>query len=281
MTDPSAYDPDRAADLSDDAIAVALGERPRRTFVAVISSEAEMLRWARESGPEGAVVAAQYQMGLRDRCGTPWLIDPEHGMAFSELLHPKVPPIRAGRQYLAGTLALLDTLPGELAAEWPDLVYGDDGLAGGIVTRVSSGVAGIEWTIVTFYVVRTDQWRAELMRKLIEAYDARWSLADAELVAAYRERCRTLERRVRATFLPLGPRARTVEGKAVDVTAGGALLVTVEDDRKVPLQIADIGKMEYLDEYGQVEKSESKSSLLEGWPFGSDILPPSGPGWTP
>ena len=277
----SEYDPDRAADLSDDAIAVALGERPRRTFVAVISSEAEMLRWARESGPEGAVVAAQYQMGLRDRCGIPWPIDPERGLAFSELLHPKVPPIRAGRQYLAGTLALLDTIPGELAAEWPDTVHDDGGLAGGIVTRVSSGVAGIDWSIVTFYVVRTDQWRAELMRKLIDAFDARWSLADADLVAAYRERCRTLERRVRATFLPLGPRARTVEGKAVDVTAGGALLVAVEDDRKVPLQIADIGKLEYLDEYGQVEKSQSRSSVLEGWPFGSDILPPSGPGWTP
>jgi len=97
MTDPSEYDPDRAADLSDDAIAVALGERPRRTFVAVISCEAEMLRWARESGPEGAVVAAQYQMGLRDRGGIPWPVDPEHGLAFSVLLHPKLPPIRAGR----------------------------------------------------------------------------------------------------------------------------------------------------------------------------------------
>ena len=281
MTDPSAYDPDRAADLSDDAIAVALGERPRRTFVAVISCEAEALRWARESGPEGAVVAAQYQMGLRDRGGIPWPVDGEHGLAFSVLLHPKVPPIRAGRQYLAGTLALLDAIPGDLAAEWPDMIYGDDGLAGGIVTRVSSGVAGIEWTIVTFYVVRTDQWRAELMRKLVDAFDARWSLADAELVAAYRERCRTLERRVRATFLPLGPRARTVEGKAIDVTAGGGLLVLLDDERKVPLQIADIGKLDYIDEHGQVEKSESRSSVLDGWPFGSDILPPSGPGWTP
>ena len=281
MTDPSEYDPDRAADLSDDAIAVALGERPRRTFVAVISCEAEMLRWARESGPEGAVVAAQYQMGLRDRGGIPWPVDPEHGLAFSVLLHPKLPPIRAGRQYLAGTLALLDAMPGELAAEWPDTVHGDGGLAGGIVTRVSSGVAGIEWSIVTFYVVRTEDWRAELMRKLIDAFDARWSLTDADLVAAYRERCRTLERRIRATFSPLGPRSRTVEGLAVDVTAGGGLLVTVDGDRKVPLQINDIGKLDYLDEHGQVVKSESRLPLLDGWPFGSDILPPSGPGWTP
>ena len=220
-------------------------------------------------------------MGLRDRGGIPWPVDPEHGLAFSVLLHPKLPPIRAGRQYLAGTLALLDAIPAELAAEWPDTVHGEGGLAGGIVTRVSSGVAGIEWSIVTFYVVHTDDWRAELMRKLIDAFDARWSLADADLVAAYRERCRTLERRVRATFSPLGPRSRTVEGLAVDVTAGGGLLVTVDDDRKVPLQINDIGKLDYLDDHGQVVKSESRSPLLDGWPFGSDILPPSGPGWTP
>lgn len=280
MTGSADYDPDRAADLSDDAIAAALAERPRRTFVAVISSEAEAMRWARESGPEGAVVAGQYQLGLRDRGGIPWPIDPEHGLAFSVLLHPKLPPIRAGRLYVAGTLALLETIPGEHTAEWPDTIRDESGLAGGIVTRVSSGVAGIEWAIVTFYVVRTEEWRAEVMRKLIDAFDAQWVRPDADLAAAYRERCRTVGRRVRATFSPLGPRSRTVEGNAIDVTAGGNLIVTVEDDRKVPLKIDDIGKLDYIDEAGKIEES-SASPVLDGWPFGSDILPPSGPGWTP
>lgn len=280
MTDTSDYDTPRAADLADDAIAVALGERPRRTFVAVVSSEAEAMRWAREAGPDGAVVAGQYQLGLRDRGGIPWPVDPDQGLAFSLLLYPKLPPIRAGRLYVAGTMALLHTIGGELSAEWPDTIRDAGGLAGGIVTRVSSGVAGIDWAVVTFYVVRTDDWRAELMGKLIDAFDAQWKLPDAELVAAYRERCRTVGRRVRATFLPLGPRARTVEGDAVDVMTGGGLIVTVEDGRKVTLQINDIGKLDYIDASGQVEES-SKSSVLDGWPFGSDILPPSGPGWTP
>src|SRR5215469_1672303 len=279
MTDTSEYETPRAPDLADDAIAVALGERPRRTFVAVVSSEAEAMRWARESGPDGAVVAGQYQLGLRDRGGIPWPVDPDQGLAFSLLLHPKLPPIRAGRLYLAGIMALLDTIPGEHTVEWPDTIRDSAGLAGGIVTRVSSGVAGIEWAIATFYVVRTDEWRAELMRKLIDAFDAQWSRPDRELPQAYRERCSTVGRRVRATFLPLGPRARTVEGDAVDITAGGGLIVTVEDERKVTLQINDIGKIDYFDESGQIEKSTTP--VLDGWPFGSDILPPTGPGWTP
>lgn len=280
MTESPEYDTPRAPDLTDDAIAVALGERPRRTFVAVVSSDAEAMRWAREKGPEGGVVAGQYQLGLRDRGGVPWPVDPDQGLAFSLLLYPKLPPIRAGRLYLAGTMALLHTLAGEHSAEWPDTIRDGGGLAGGIVTKVSSSVAGIDWAVVTFYVVRTDEWRAELMGKLIDAFDTQWKLPDAELVAAYRERCRTIGRRVRATFLPLGPRARTVEGDAVDVMAGGGLIVTVEDGRKVTLQINDIGKLDYIDASGQIEES-TRSSILNDWPFGSDILPPSGPGWTP
>ena len=237
------------------------------------------MRWARRLAPEGAVVVGQYQLGLRDRGGIPWPVDPEQGLAFSLLLHPKLPPIRAGRLYVAGSLALLDTIAGEHEAEWPDTIRADGALAAGVVTRVSSGVAGIEWAIVTFYVVRTEHWRAELVRKLIDAFDAHWARPDAELQTAYRERCRTVGRRVRATFAPLGPRARTVEGDAIDVTPAGALLVTLADDRKVPLQINDIGKLEYLTETGEVEKSETPG--LDQWPFGSDILPPSGPGWTP
>ena len=119
------------------------------------------------------------------------------------------------------------------------------------------------------------------MRKLIDAYDARWSLADADLVAAYLERCRTVGRRVRATFSPLGPRSRTVEGLAIDVTSGGGLVVTLEDDRKVPLKIDDIGKLDHIDESGAIVKSAATSPVLDAWPFGTDIRPPSGPGWTP
>ena len=74
MTDQSNQTPtdvERASDLTEEAIAASLGERPARTFVAVISCDAEAMRWARAEAPEGAVVAAQYMMGLRDRGGIP------------------------------------------------------------------------------------------------------------------------------------------------------------------------------------------------------------------
>ena len=287
MTDqstPTPIDVQRASDLTEEAIGAALGERPARTFVAVISCEAEALRWARGDAPDGAVVAAQYMMGLRDRGGVPWPVDGETGLAFSLITHPKIPPIRSGRLYLAGVSALLDTIPDVGLIEWPDSIRSDDDkLLAGMVDRVSSGVAGIDWAITTFYVVHFDGDRAALMAALVRTFDEHWSQPDAALVGYYKERCRTIGRRVRATFLPLGPRARTVEGEAVDISAGGALIVVVEGDKKVTLQIADIGKLEYFGEDGTIESSGllGSSAGLDFWPLTGDVAPPTSEGWTP
>ena len=287
MTDqsnPTPIDVARASDLTEEALAAALGERPLRTFVAVISCDAEAMRWARGEAPDGAVVAAQYMMGLRDRGGVPWPVDAETGLAFSLITHPKIPPIRSGRLYLAGVSALLDTIPDVGLIEWPDTIRGDDDtLLAGMVDRVSSGVAGIDWAITTFYVVHFDGDRAALMAALVRTFDEHWSRPDATLVGYYKERCRTIGRRVRATFLPLGPRARQVEGEAVDITAGGGLIVVVEGDKKVTLQIADVGKLEYFGDDGKIESSDplAAASALAYWPLSGDVAPPTGEGWTP
>lgn len=290
MTEPQSansqpHDASDAGDLAEAAVASALGDRPARTFIAAISSEAEAMRWCRaeEDVPEGAVVVAQHQIGLRDRTGLPWPVEPEAGLAFSVILKPHLAPIRAGRLYLAGVAALLDALPGEGMAEWPDTIRDDDGrLVGGVVTRVSAGVKGIDWSIVTFYVVKATGGRAQLAAELLKGFDEHWAQPDAALQGFFKERCRTIGRRIRATFLPLGPKARRVEGEAVDVTGGGGLITLVEEERKVTLQIADIGRMEYLSDDGTVESDELRSSpLLGDWPLLGDVAPPSGEGWTP
>jgi BirA family biotin operon repressor/biotin-[acetyl-CoA-carboxylase] ligase len=271
-----------APDLTQDAVTAALGDRPARAFVALVSSEAEAMRWARTEAPDGAVVVAQHQIGLRDRVGIPWPVAPDSGLAFSVVLHPHLPPIRAGRLYLAGIAALLEALPGDIAVEWPDRVLDAGGeFLGGVVTRVSSGVRGIDWCVVTFYFVSTSRSRAELMAEVVRAFDDHWGSDDVALQGFYKERCRTIGRRLRATFMPLGPRSRQVEGEAVDVTAGGALVVVAAEDRKVPLQVNDIGKLQYLTESGELESPGPVSPLLEAWPMGGDVAPPSGPGWTP
>lgn len=276
---------DRVADLSEEAVATALGDRPNRTYVAVISSEAEALRWARADAPEGAVVIGQIQLGLRDRNGYPWPVRGEASLAFSMILKPKLPPIRAGRLYLAGMSALLETMPGAGMVEWPDKYQEEGKLLSGVVTRVSSGVAGIEWAIVTFYVAECDTGRAELMAQLIRSFDDHWARPDPVLVGFYKERCATIDRRIRATFLPLGPRSRQVEGLAVDVAPGGGLIVAVTDDsgseKKVTLQINDIGRMEYLKEDGTLESDKLSPSLGDFWPLQGDVTPPTGGGWTP
>lgn len=280
-TDAGAAPDSGAEDLSQEAVATAVGDRSSRSFVAVVSSEAEAMRWARTDAPEGAVVVGQHQIGLRDRVGTPWPVEPQAGLAFSVILHPHLPPIRAGRLYLAGMAALLDTLRGDVRVEWPDTLRTDDNeLMGGVVTRVSSGVRGIDWCVVTFYFVHTDGPRAPLVAETLRAFDEHWARPDATLQGFYKERCRTVGRRIRATFMPLGPRSRQVEGEAVDVTAGGALVVVTKDDKKIGLQVNDIGRLEYLNEAGEVEGATSPP-LLQNWPMLGDVVPPSSPGWTP
>lgn len=281
-TDSDSTPTGAAADLSEEAVAAAVGDRPSRSFVAVVSSEAEAMRWARTEAPEGAVVVGQHQIGLRDRVGTPWPVSPDAGVAFSVVLHPQLPPIRAGRLYLAGIAAILDALRGDVAIEWPDTVRSDeDELLGGVVTRVSSGVRGIDWCVVTFYFVRPEGPLATLVATTLRAFDEHWARPDAALQGFYKERCRTIGRRVRATFMPLGPRSRQVEGEALDITAGGALVVVTGDERKVPLQVNDIGKLQYLNEAGEVDAPAVSSPFLDAWPLGGDVVPPSGSGWTP
>lgn len=285
-TDAGAEADGGPADRAEEAIAAALGDRPSRTFIAVVSSEAEAMRWARTDAPEGAVVVGQHQIGLRDRVGNPWPVEPAAGLAFSVVLHPHLPPIRAGRLYLAGIAAMLDSLPGDVAGdvavEWPDTLHTDgENMVGGVVTRVSSGVRGIDWCVVTFYFVQTDAARAPLVAATLRAFDEHWARPDATLQGFYKERCRTIGRRVRATFMPIGPRSKQVEGEAVDVTAGGALVVVTGDERKVGLQINDIGRLEYLNESGELESPGPSPPLLENWPLLGDVVPPSGPGWTP
>lgn len=280
-TDTGATPDSGAEDLSEEAVATALQERPSRSFVAVVSSEAEAMRWARTDAPEGAVVVGQHQIGLRDRVGNPWPVEPQSGLAFSVVLHPQLPPIRAGRLYLAGMAALVDTLRSDDRVEWPDTLRTDaNELVGGVVTRVSSGVRGIDWCVVTFYLVRSEGPRAPLVAETLRAFDEHWARPDATLQGFYKERCRTVGRRIRATFMPLGPRSRVVEGEAVDITAGGALVVVTGDEKKIGLQINDIGRLEYLNEAGEVEGAGSPP-LLANWPLLGDVAPPSSPGWTP
>ena len=52
-----AYDRESLWDVLDEL----LGDRPLRSFAAMMSTEAEALRWARQGGVAGSVVVAAYQ----------------------------------------------------------------------------------------------------------------------------------------------------------------------------------------------------------------------------
>lgn len=219
--------PAGAFDLDAEALRTALQDRPFRTFSAVVSTEAEAMRWAREGGPAGAVVTSDIQLAARTWSGVPWDPGPSPGLGFSLLLRPRIPPLRAGRLYLAGALALTVAL-GEGRLTWPDAVVGDSGTRAAVVVRASSGAAGVAWCVVSVLVAPVSPPRSTLLATLVRVFDDCWAMTDADLLDACRPICRTLGQSVAVTLVPGGPAARRVEGRARDLSATGGLVVEAE-----------------------------------------------------
>ncbi|MHB8718267.1 MAG: hypothetical protein ACYDAC_05150 [Candidatus Dormibacteria bacterium] len=219
--------PEGAVDLDTEAMAAALGGRPFRTFSAVVSTEAEAMRWARQDGPDGAVVTSDVQLAARTWSGAPWDPGKDAGLGFSLLLRPRIPPIRAGRLYLAGALGLSRVLGGGDLV-WPDAVVCGSGQRAAVVVRASSGAAGVAWCVVSVLVAPVSLPRTPLLATLLQVFDDCWEMTDDDLLDACRPICQALGRRVAVTLVPGGPVARRVEGRARDLSATGGLVVETE-----------------------------------------------------
>lgn len=237
---------DMTGDLDGTEVSLALGDRPVRSYPAVLSTEAVAMAWAREGAPSGAVVVADYQASPRGRGGLPWTVRPGHGLGFTLLMRPDLPPEREGWPYVAALKALDDVVGApDGSLEWPDTVRAGNGAAlARLGVYVELGPARTEWVSATVLVEDAAPPRAPLLNRLVDAIEARLAAPADEVLGDYLARCTTVHQRLRARLIPMGPGGPEVTGEAVAVLADGALVLLTERGNRVAVPPQNLGLLD-------------------------------------
>jgi BirA family biotin operon repressor/biotin-[acetyl-CoA-carboxylase] ligase len=223
----------------EEEVAAALGDRAVRTWPAVVSIEAATQAWARQGGPDGAVVVVGYQASPRGRAGRPWSVDADADLVLSVIVRPDLTADHEGWLYTLATSALSDLTGGSIV--WPaDVTDADGDVAGAVAVHSELGPGRVDWAVVTFFV-RGPGDRPDAARRLLDAFDARRHGDVAEVLDAHRSRCSTLGRRVAARMIPLGPAGPVITGTAVDLAADGALVVETDRGSRVAVRPQNLG----------------------------------------
>jgi BirA family biotin operon repressor/biotin-[acetyl-CoA-carboxylase] ligase len=237
---------DVTADLDPAEVGAVLGDRAVHAYPAVLSTEATAMAWARAGAPSGAVVVADYQASPRGRGGLPWTVRPGHGLGFTMLVRPELPPEREGWPYVASLLALHDVVGTDGAGlAWPDTVHGTDGAAlARLGVYVELGPGRTEWVSATVLVEDASPPRGPLLAALVAALESRLAAPAEQVLADYLPRCSTLGRAHTARLIPMGPGGPEVTGEAVDVLADGALVLLTARGNRVAVPPHNLGMLE-------------------------------------
>jgi BirA family transcriptional regulator, biotin operon repressor / biotin---[acetyl-CoA-carboxylase] ligase len=245
---------------------------PLEVAASVPTTMARAAELAAAGAPEGATVVAEEQTKGRGRLGRTWVAPPGSSLLLSVVLRP---PLARGAVWLtvaAAGLALAGAVdavaPGAAPArlKWPnDLELGGRKAAGllaeahldgervacvllGMGVNVGQGagdfppeVADRATSVALSAGVPVD--RAELLAAWAERFlDGYRHLVAGEpgpVLAAYRERLVTVGRRVRAERLGAEP----VVGTAVDLTAGGGLVIQTGSGARVEVLAGDVQQL--------------------------------------
>ena len=235
---------EHAADLSEEAVAVALPERPVRAYPAILSTHADALAWARAGAPEGALVVAAYQASPRGRGGLEWDVQQDRSLGFSLVLRPRLPAPREGWLYVVAACGVADFVGSDAATVWPDEVVSSGRRAGAVSVQAEVGPVLVEWAVVSVLVEDVVPPRAPVLARVVAAIEARYRSSNVPVLADYLRRCQTIGRRVRARLIPLGPSGPTVVGKAVNVLTDGALVIERDDGARVAVRPQNLGLLE-------------------------------------
>jgi BirA family biotin operon repressor/biotin-[acetyl-CoA-carboxylase] ligase len=217
------------------------------------STNADLLAAADEGAPEWTVLVAGHQTAGRGRLGRTWEEPPGSSLLVSVLLRPSMTPARAPVASLAAGVAVAEAIEAvanlRVRCEWPNDVVTAEGhkLAGVLVESriegnrllhivVGSGVnltqspgdlpaqVRLPATSLAIEGERADanDLLAAYLRRLSLRYDR--SAFQPTVLDAFRERCSTIGRRVRATTVD----GTTVEGEATAVGDLGELIVATQ-----------------------------------------------------
>lgn len=235
-------------DLTEDTLVEILGDRPVRAYPALLSTDADARKWAREGAPEGALVVADYQASPRGRQGIPWEVRPGRGLAFSLVLRPQLPAEREGWLYPVVTLGIADLLDAggqeNPRIMWPDEVYVGDRRAGAVGVHVELGAEGPQWAVVSVLLEQAEPPRGPVLGRVLDAIEDRYAADPDTVLGDYGPRSRTLGMKVVARLVPLGPAGPTVTGTAVDFRPDGSLVLETDAGHRVAVPPQNLGVLE-------------------------------------
>jgi len=233
-----------AGDLTEEAVAAVLPDRPIRAYPAILSTHADALAWARGGAPEGAVVVAEYQASPRGRGGVEWTVPQEQSLSFSLVLRPRLPVTREGWLYVAATSGIADAAGPDATLEWPDEVRRSGRRAGAVGVQVELGPVLTEWAVVSVLIEDVAAPRAGALARAVGEIEGRYRSASAAVRADYLRRCETIGRRVRARLIPVGPGGASVTGMAADILLDGSLVLERDDGARVAVRPQNLGVLE-------------------------------------
>jgi BirA family biotin operon repressor/biotin-[acetyl-CoA-carboxylase] ligase len=234
------------SDLSHQAVAGTLPDRPVRVYQALLSTAADAQAWARSDAPAGALVVADYQASPRGRAGLEWTVVPGRTLAFSLVLRPRLAATREGWIYTVATSGLADVFGGRATIEWPDEVRLGQRRVAAVGVDVQLGPAGCEWTVVNALVTEPPEPRVAALKRAIEAIEARNAQSSEGVLGDYLPRLETIGKHVRARLIPMGPGGPEVVGRAVGSLMDGSLLLERDDARRVAVRPQNLGLLDQL-----------------------------------
>lgn len=190
-----------------------------RHFPVAVSSEAMALAWANtESGPDGAVVVVDHEVGARGFLGRVWSTPPADTLACSVVLRPALAAEQGDITWLVAGLVAAEGAEAasgvKLATWWPDSVI--DASTGEEVAAVRSeiqlGPGKVKSVVLT---LRLDlarlglgpERRDELLEAVVHAVDTvseRLGEGTEVIAAAYEERCPLMGKRMKLKLRPKG-----------------------------------------------------------------------------
>jgi BirA family transcriptional regulator, biotin operon repressor / biotin---[acetyl-CoA-carboxylase] ligase len=241
---------DEAADLARAPLAALLPDRPLRTFPAMLSTEAEALRWARTGAEAGSVVVTGYQASPRGRSGLSYAdrFTPGRGLGCSLVVRPAaLAEEREGWLYTAALVGVHDVVGGvrpTTSIAWPDRCVTDGRTSAALGVHGEPAGGRIVWAVITILVPDAEPPRGPLLAALLAGVEARLAQDPGAVLVDARTRCSTLGRRVIARVLPMGPASPSFLGVAEDLVDDGGLRIATDDGPRVVVRPQSLGALD-------------------------------------
>ena len=237
-----------------------------RWFDEIDSTNRALLDEARAGAAEGLVFAADHQTAGRGRLDRTWQAPPGSSLLVSVLLRPRLPPAQAHATTVVVGIAASDAVD-EVAGfrpglKWPNDLVHDDRKLGGILAEaiveggeVAAVVVGmglnVNWpelpaeladtATACNLVVGHEVDRTALLHRFLDRLREHYAALREpggwrRVVIEERRRSATLGRDVRVDL----PGGRVVEGRAVDLTEDGHLVVETGDGDVTRVSVGDV-----------------------------------------